>query len=93
MGDGTQVCASLGFITTKLGMHFVHYGPEGHQLLDEHNKIMEENCRESGGTWDVTDDRVKALTGADFITQTCGTASMRTRCPRRSGYACSTTTR
>ena len=67
VGDGTQVCASLGFITTKLGMHFVHYGPEGHQLLDEHKKIMEENCRESGGTWDVTDDRVKALTGADFI--------------------------
>jgi len=60
------VCASLGFITTKLGMHFVHYGPEGHQLNADHKRILEANCKLSGGSWAVTDER-DAVRGADFI--------------------------
>ena len=53
-------------ITTKLGMHFVQYGPQGHQLNEQHKEIMKKNCALSGGSYLVTDDR-GSVRGADFI--------------------------
>ena len=67
VGDATQVCASLGFITTKLGMKFCHYGPKKFQLSGEHQAIMKENCRTSGGSFLVTDDKKAAMKDADFV--------------------------
>ncbi len=67
VGDATQVCGSLGFSCTKLGMHFVHYGPKGHQIGKAYTDIYEKNCKESGGTWLVTDNEEDALKDADFI--------------------------
>ena len=69
-GDFTQVAASLGFICTKLGAHYVYYGPQGNpktqQFTENHKKIFEENCAVSGGTWLVTDNE-EDIKGADFF--------------------------
>ncbi len=67
VGDATQVCASLMMIVTKLGGNFVHYGPKGFQLKENFQKIAEENCKVSGGSFLITEDEELAIKDADFI--------------------------
>lgn len=67
VGDATQVCASLGFIVTKIGANYCHFGPKGFQLRPEHTDIYERNCKESGGSWMITDNVDEAMKDADFI--------------------------
>jgi len=67
VGDCTQVCASLMMIITKMGGHFVHYGPKEFWLRGKYLKIAKRNCQKSGGTFMVTDDPKIALKDADFI--------------------------
>lgn len=75
IGDATQVCVSLMFICSKIGMDFVQFGPKGHQITDgglqvDSNvdllAIGEENCKKSGGTITISDD-IECIKGADFV--------------------------
>ena len=47
-------------------MNFVHYGPKPNQITKEYQNIMKANCKESGGSCEVTDKR-SSVKGADFI--------------------------
>ena len=67
VGDATQVCASLGMMITKMGGHFVHFGPKDFQLRGDYVDILEENCKVSGGSYLITDNEEEALKDADFI--------------------------
>ena len=67
VGDCTQVCASLGMMITKMGGHYVHYGPKDFQLRGDYIDILEANCKESGGTYLITDNEEEALKDADFV--------------------------
>ncbi|MDD5806008.1 MAG: putrescine carbamoyltransferase, partial [Eggerthellales bacterium] len=75
IGDATQVCVSLMFICSIMGMDFVQFGPKGHQVTDGglqvENKvdlvaIAQKNCEISGGTITISDD-IECIKGADFV--------------------------
>ena len=66
IGDATQVCASLMMITTKMGMDFVHYGPQGYQLTPQMQEIGRQNAEVSGGSLTVSES-ISAVEGADFV--------------------------
>ena len=82
IGDATQVCVSLMFICSIMGMDFVQFGPKGHTIPDgalhvgtpeeraefgaKLMAIGEENCKKSGGTITISDD-IESIKGADFI--------------------------
>ena len=67
VGDATNVCSSLMWICTHLGMHFTHVAPKAYQVKEDWQVIARENCKASGGTLTVTDDPAAGVKNADFI--------------------------
>lgn len=68
VGDATNVCSSTMHITTKMGMHFVHAGPEPYQSPAAWVKLAEENVAAAGsGSVRVTDEVEDAIREADFV--------------------------
>ncbi len=67
VGDATQVCASLAMITTHLGANFVEFSPKGFWLKEDIINICTENCKNSGGSFKITEDADEAIKDADFI--------------------------
>lgn len=75
IGDATQVCVSLMFMCSKMGMDFVQFGPKGHQITDGALQVENKvdllaigmaNCEKSGGTITISDD-IESIKGADFV--------------------------
>ena len=66
VGDATQVCNTLCDMATKMGMNFVHYGPENHKISEEWLEIGRKNNEKYGGTCIWSEDP-EVLKGADFI--------------------------
>ena len=104
IGDATQVCVSLMFIASKVGMKFVQFGPKGHQIPDgglhvgtveeraEFGKqmmaIAEENCKVSGGSV-ASPTTSSASRAPTSSTPTCGMACTTRRSRARTTWTCS----
>ncbi len=67
VGDRTNVCSSLMFMTTQFGMHFIHAAPAAYQAPADWVAIAESNAKRSGGSVSVTADVEDAVARADFI--------------------------
>lgn len=67
IGDATNVCSSLMFTTTKMGMHFTQAAPQKYQAPQAWQQAAQANCQISGGSLTITDDPLAAVKEADFI--------------------------
>jgi putrescine carbamoyltransferase len=67
IGDATNVLSSLMLITTRMGMHFTQAAPKKYQAPIKWVKWAQENCLESGGSINLTEDPVEAVKKADYI--------------------------
>lgn len=67
IGDATNVCSSLLFITTQLGMRFIQAAPQAYQIPEAWAETARENSKASGGSFETTEDPEWAVRNADII--------------------------
>lgn len=67
VGDGNNVAHSLMIAGTKLGANVVVATPEGYEPDPKVIKWAEENSAESGGSFELLHDPIKAVKDADVI--------------------------
>ncbi|AMM53783.1 ornithine carbamoyltransferase [Pyrococcus kukulkanii] len=67
VGDGNNVAHSLMIAGTKLGADVVVATPEGYEPDEKVIKWAEKNAAESGGSFELLHDPVKAVKDADVI--------------------------
>jgi putrescine carbamoyltransferase len=68
VGDRTNICCSLMYLTTKFGMHFVHAGPLRYLAPPDWLTIAEQNAAQAGhGSVAITDEVEDAVRDADFL--------------------------
>jgi len=66
MGDATDVCRSLLLTCTKYGMKFKQIGPKKYQMEKEWCDLADKICKESGGSYEITDD-IEKVSECDVI--------------------------
>lgn len=67
VGDGNNVAHSLMIAGTKLGMHVVVATPEGYEPDERVIRWAERNASDSGGSFELLHNPIKAVEGADVI--------------------------
>jgi ornithine carbamoyltransferase len=67
VGDGNNVCTSLLFITSKLGINMSVASPQGYEPPSDVLATAQEFAAETGSTISVTNDPHKAVDGAQAI--------------------------
>ncbi|WP_268912352.1 putrescine carbamoyltransferase [Lentilactobacillus sp. SPB1-3] len=67
VGDATQVCVSMMFMATKMGMDFVQFGPKGYQVPEAQLAVAKKNAEKSGSKILITEDADEAMKDADFV--------------------------
>ena len=73
-GPGNAECASLLYLTSKIGMQFVQIAPSHQQLKPQATKIAERNIKKSGGAYLITDNAAEGYREANFLRLPAGSA-------------------